>query len=56
LLFVASGWAVIYVIARTAGIGVWGLSGTGMTWVVLNTVLFFAASLIAWRMVVPKLP
>ena len=54
LALVAVGWGIIAVIARTAGM--WGMSGTRMTWVVMNTLLFFTASLIAWRLVIPKVP
>jgi hypothetical protein len=54
LSLVAAGWGAIAVIVKTAGIGIWGISGTRMTWVVLNTLLFFTASLIAWRVVIPR--
>jgi hypothetical protein len=54
LAMVAAGWGIIAIIVRTAGI--WGVSSTRMGWVVLNTLLFFTASLIAWRIVIPRVP
>jgi len=55
LILVAGGWGIIAATLRTAGgIGIWGVSGTPRMWITLNTLLFFAATLIAWRIVVPK--